>query len=174
MAWSIPPIMRSYQDNAITAPEGSSVAREQIRLLSSTRATLSAIGADVRAGLLETVGVESALAEGESASIILDLPPDTDTTSVARAIDMENIEAWCDERGRVHVAISPWYSTKEVDQTALSIIKVVHVMLGLHASDVQQSAQTRPKGLIQRLLVSMMDIMLLQKRSGQGKNPHSK
>ncbi len=173
MAWHVPLIMRNLQGEANAAPEGSNVPGAQRQLLAATRATLSAIGADVRAGLLETVGIESKLAEGERASIVLELPSGTDTESVARAIDMENVEAWCDEEGRVHVAISPWYSTKDVDQTVLSIIKVVHVLLGLHASD-QQGARTQPKGLVQRFLASMLEIMLLQKRFGQEKEPPAK
>ena len=156
--------MRNPQGKASTAPEGSNVPDAQRQLLAATRATLSAISSDVRTGLLETVGIESKLTEGERASIVIELPSGTDTESVARAIDMENVEAWCDEEGRVHVAISPWYSTKDVDQTVLSIIKVVHVLLGLHADDTQQSTQKRPKGLVQKFLASFVEIMLIQKR----------
>ncbi len=55
---------------------------------------------------------------------------------------MENVEAWCDENRYVHAAIGPWYSTKDVDQVVLSITKVVHVKLGLHAMPKRASAKT--------------------------------
>ena len=97
------------------------------------RKTLAALAEDVRTGLLETVGIRSRLVEGEKASILLDLPFGTDTELIARAVDLENVEAWRDPHGKVHVAIGPDYSTKDVDQVVLSVTKVVHVLLGLHA-----------------------------------------
>lgn len=93
------------------------------------------------------------------------LPPGTDTELISRAIDLENVEAWLGEDGRVHVGIGPWYSTKDVDQMVLSITKVVHVMLGLHASDVQP----RPKGLRQRLLSAVAEVLAAQKRAAEKK-----
>lgn len=35
--------------------------------------------------------------------MILELPEGADTELIARAIDAENIEAWCDEGEKVHV-----------------------------------------------------------------------
>ncbi len=160
LAWNIPPVW-SKLDGSVEAPESSKVLREQRRLREATRATLASIATDVRAGLLETVGVGSALVEDERASILIELPPGANAETIAHAIDLENVEAWCDERGRVHVAISPWYTTKDVDQTVLSVIKVVHVLLGLHATDIQ----AQPKGLWGRMLASVMEIMLLEKRA---------
>ncbi len=72
---------------------------------------------------------------------------------------MENIEAWRDESGRVHVGISPWLSTKEVDQTVLSPAKVIHVRLGVHASD-----SAEPKTFGQKVLSTVAEIMSLQKK----------
>lgn len=96
---------------------------------------LATIAKDVRLGLLETVGISAEWAEqGESASVVITLPKGADTKFIAKAIDLENVEAWCDEQEQVHVAISPWYTTKDVDQVVLAITKVVHVLLGLHAS----------------------------------------
>lgn len=96
---------------------------------------LAAVANDVRLGLQETVGIDAKWVEGERASVVISLPEGTDTHFIARAIDLENVEAWCDEHNQVHVAIGPWYSTKDVDQVVLSITKVVHVLLGLHATD---------------------------------------
>jgi hypothetical protein len=162
LAWNIPPVWRTL-DGAVEIAEGSKVWRGQRRLRDATRAALAAIAADVRAGLLETVGVGSSLVEDERASLLIELPPEADAATIAHAIDLENIEAWCDERGRVHVAVSPWYTTKDVDQTVLSVVKVVHVLLGLHATD----AQAQPKGLWERMLASVMEIMLLEKHASQ-------
>lgn len=128
-------------------------------MLNATRDVLAAIAKDVRGGLLETVGVESSLSlDGERCSVVLELPEQTDTELVARAIDAENIEAWRDEQNKVHIAINPWYSTKDVDQAVLCTIKVIHVLLGIHASDTAQ-----PKTIGQKLLASVMDIMAAQK-----------
>lgn len=68
------------------------------------------------------------------ASVVITLPEGTNARHIALAIDLENVEAWCDEDGRVHVAIGPWYTTKDTDQVVLSVTKVTHVLLGLHAT----------------------------------------
>ncbi|HEY2384342.1 MAG TPA: hypothetical protein VGK48_24465 [Terriglobia bacterium] len=118
----------------------------QRRLIAQTRKTLSTIAEDVRRGLLETVGIQSRLLESERTAIEIDLPPGADMELIARAIDLENVEAWLDKGSRVHVAIGPWYSTKDVDQVVLSVTKVVHVLLGLHAS------KPEPQGVLHRWL----------------------
>lgn len=132
--------------------------QNQEKMLRATREVLNAIAKDVRGGLLETVGVESSLSIDDGrCSMILQLPEGIDTELVARAIDAENVEAWTDEQKRVHVAINPWYSTKDVDQTVLCAIKVIHVLLGIHASDAPQ-----PKTFKQKLLSSIAEVMQIQ------------
>ena len=165
-AWQIPPIWKNLQGDALVAPENSSVPQNQKKMLKATSEVLTAIARDVRMGLLETVGVESSLslADGRS-SIILELPAETDTKLVARAIDLENVEAWTDEAGKVHVAINPWHSTKDVDQTVLCTIKVIHVLLGIHASDAPQ-----PKSFKQKLLSSIAEVMQVQQGTEKKKN----
>ncbi len=133
MAWNTPPLMAKPASDTSGQPEGSQVPRAQQQLIRATRETLAAIAEDVRKGLLETVGISSRLIQEERTSIVVDLPAGTDTALIARAVDVENVEAWCDSEGRVHVAIGPWYSTKDVDQVVLCVTKVVHVLLGLHA-----------------------------------------
>lgn len=142
MAWQLPPLLVGLAPGqSITGPAGSTVAWAQMRLLEATRMALAAVANDVRLGLQETVGIAAEWAEGERASVVITLPEGTDTHFIAHAIDLENVEAWCDEHDRVHVAIGPWYSTKDVDQVVLSITKVVHVLLGLHATrSVAQSS----------------------------------
>ena len=136
MAWHLPPLLTGLAPGqSITGPPGSTVAWAQMRLLEATRMALAAVANDVRLGLQETVGIAAEWAEGERASVVITLPEGTDTQFIARAIDLENVEAWCGEHNRVHVAIGPWYSTKDVDQVVLSTTKVVHVLLGLHASN---------------------------------------
>lgn len=158
-AWRIPPIWKNLQASDLVVPENSSVPQNQKKLLAATREVLTAIARDVREGLLETVGVESSLSlDDEHCSVILELPEGTDTELVARAIDLENVEAWRDDAGKVHVGINPWYSTKDVDQTVLCTIKVIHVLLGIHASDTEQ-----PKTFKQKLLSSVADILAAQK-----------
>lgn len=166
-AWHVPPMWSQFErGEKIAVPYGAAVVREQRRLFSSTRATLAAIAEDVCQGLGETVGVKSTLVITHRAAMRLELPPATDTNTIARAIDMENVEAWCDERGIVHVGIDPWYSMKDVDQVVLSVTKVVHVLLGIHASD-QDAARGQNFG--QRLIASMAEILLLQKKFSQKK-----
>jgi len=120
-------------------PVGSMVPWAQTQLFNATRQALAAIAQDIVNGLAETVGIRCAwgveLAAEERCSVVLELPPQADPVFIAHAIDLENVEAWCDENKQVRVGIGPWYSTKDVDQTVLAITKVVHVKLGLHASD---------------------------------------
>ena len=159
LAWRIPAIWKNLQENVTGIPEKSSVLQKQKRLFSATREVLAEVETEVREGLLETVGINSssAMTNGRS-SMILELPEDTDTEKIAQAIDMENVEAWCDENGKVNIAISPWYSTKDVDQTVLSAVKVIHVMLGLHADD-----SMRTKTLKEKILGGISEIMQIQK-----------
>ena len=158
-AWRIPPVWENLQANDLVVPENSTVPQNQKKMLAATREVLTAIAKDVRGGLLETVGIESSLSFDDGrCSVVLELPAGTDTELVARAIDLENVEAWRDESGKVHVGINPWYSTKDVDQTVLCTIKVIHVLLGIHATDTEQ-----PKTFKQKLLSSVADIMAAQK-----------
>ena len=157
-AWRIPTIWKDLQENSLKVPEGSIVPQKQKYLFKATREVLAAIAKDVRGGLLETVGVESSLSMDERCSVVLELPEKADTEMIARAIDLENVEAWRDSQGKVHVGISPWFSTKDIDQTVLCTIKVIHVLLGIHADDAAQ-----PKTLKQKLLQSISEIMQIQK-----------
>lgn len=156
----MPPIWKDLQANKLTAPENSKVLANQKRLREQTLATLEQVFRDAREGLLETVGVDCALVVEEVCSVALVLSADADAEKVARAIDLENIEAWLDEAGKVHIGLSPWFSTKEVDQAVLSAVKVIHVLLGIHATDTEQ-----PKTFKQKLLGSIAEVMQIQKGS---------
>lgn len=163
MAWRIPAIWEDLEKNNLSSPEGSTVPQKQKILLKATHEVLTAVAEDVQQGLHETVGVKSDLSlDGGRCSMALDLPEKADTEQIARAIDLENIEAWNDEDGKVHIAISPWFSTKEVDQTVLSAVKVVHVLLGIHAGDTEQ-----PKTFGQKLLSSIAEVMSLLNDNGK-------
>lgn len=153
----------------MTVPFGSTVPQKQEKMLAATREVLTAVARDVREGLLETVGVDSTLSlDDERCSMILQLPEIADTKEIARAIDLENVEAWLDEQSRVHIAVNPWYSTKDVDQTVLSAVKVIHVMVGIHASDAEEAL--KPKTLKQKLLSSVMEVMQIQKSAEKKKD----
>lgn len=158
-AWRIPAVWESLQENVLDAPDGSAVLRDQEKMLRATREVLASMAKDIREGLLETVGIESALSMAEGrCSVLLSLPEGSDTDKIARAIDLENIEAWRDTSGDVHIAVAPWFSTKDVDQTVLSAVKVIHVMLGIHATDT-----AGPKTITEKLLSSVIEVMQLQK-----------
>lgn len=143
MAWRIPLVMAQVPNAANEKPVGSMVPWAQVQLFNATRQTLAAIAQDVTNGLAETVGLRCAWGTESEAearcSVIVELPAGTDAADIARAIDLENVEAWCDEKAELHVGIGPWYSIKDVDQVVLSITKVVHVKLGLHASPKQRA-----------------------------------
>ena len=163
-AWRIPPAWGALENNLQTVPENSSVPVKQKRLRQATLDVLTAIAADVRGGLLETVGVESRFSTDDGrCAMVLELPASADAELIARAIDLENVEAWCDAEGKARVGISPWLSTKDVDQTVLCAIKVVHVLLGLHAG-----VETQPKTFKQKLLAAIADVMKAQKSAGNG------
>ncbi len=137
MAWQVPPMMVNLKNYSTEKPTGSMVLWAQTQLAQATQQALAAVARDVVSGLQETVGIRSQwdaeLAEQTKCSVILELPGDADSNYIAKAIDLENVEAWCDENKQIHVAIGPWYSTKDVDQVVLSVTKVIHVLLGLHA-----------------------------------------
>lgn len=158
-AWRVPPNWGNLQSTDASAPENSQVLASQKQLIKATLTTLDAVYADVRGGLLETVGVDGVLSIAECCSIVLNLPDGCNTEQIARAIDLENIEAWQDENGRVHVALSPWFSTKDVDQTVLCTVKVIHVLLGIHAID-----NAAPPTFGQKILSTVAEIMNLQKK----------
>jgi hypothetical protein len=63
------------------------------------------------------------------------------------------------------VGINPWHSTKDVDQTVLSTVKVIHVLLGIHASDKAQ-----PRTFKQRLLTSIAEVLQIQQGAEKKKN----
>ncbi|MEP6901762.1 MAG: hypothetical protein ABJA66_08430 [Actinomycetota bacterium] len=165
-AWRIPLVWKDLQENVLSIPEGSFVPSKQELMLRSTQEVLNAIAADVRGGLLETVGVESSISlEDERCSMILALPATADPKKIAEAIDAENVEAWQDGQNRVHLAINPWYSTKDVDQTVLCAIKVIHVLLGLHAV-----CEVKPKTFGQKLLSSLRDVLNAQQEAKKTKD----
>ena len=147
------------QTGEAPAPQNSKVLSNQKQLIKAARATLDAVFADVRTGLRETVGVDCSLAVGDRCSVVLDLPGETDAEHIARAIDLENVEAWLEADGRVHVGLSPWFSAKDVDQTVLSTVKVIHVLLGIHASDSNE-----PKSLGQKIFGAVVEIINIQKK----------
>jgi len=152
---------KQVQGKALSVPENSTVPQKQEQLMRAMLAVLESIAKDVRGGLLETVGIESYFSMNEGCcSMVLELPENTNTELVARAIDAENIEAWRDTLNKVHIVINPWYSTKDIDQTVLSAIKVIHVLLGIHASDTEQ-----PKSFKQKLLKSIHEVLQIQKDS---------
>lgn len=165
IAWRIPPVWKNSQEKSLQVLEGSRVLKDQKKLISSTREVINSIARDVRDGLLETVGIESSLSfDNNKCSVRLKLPEGADTELIARAIDAENVEAWRDERHDVHIAIDPWYSTKDVDQTVLCTIKVIHVLLGIHASD-----SAGLKTLKQKILSSLAEIIQLQQGTSKKK-----
>ena len=159
-AWRIPPVWIKLQEKTLIIPESSTVPQNQKKALQATNAVLTAVAKDMREGLLETVGVESSFAiDNERCGMRLELPAGTDTELIARAIDAENVEAWCDASGQVYLAVDPWYSTKDVDQSVLCAIKVIHVLLGIHAADTLP-----PKSLKEKLLTSIAEVMQIQQK----------
>ena len=160
LAWEPPPVWKSLQSGDTPALENSKVFANQKLLMKTTLATLEAVFDDVREGLLETVGVGCELSIEGKCSFVLNLPENTDTEQIARAIDLENVEAWRDATGRVHVALSPWLSTKDVDQTVLCPVKVIHVLLGIHATD-----NAAPPTFKEKIFSAVADIMNIQKKT---------
>ena len=160
LAWRVPPVWKTLQTGEAIAPENSKVLASQNQLLKATDAAINHVFADVRQGLRETVGVDCSLVVDDRCSATLNLADGTDTEQIARAIDMENIEAWRDEMGRVHICLSPWFSTKDVDQTVLSAVKVIHVLLGIHAAD-----NAAPPTLKQKIFGAVAEIMSIQKKT---------
>ena len=117
------------------------------------------IAEDVKQGLLETVGVESDFSlDDNRCSMLLKFSAEVDSKTIAEAISLENADAWCDEFGQVHLGISPFFSVKDVDQTILSAIKVIHVLLGLHAV-----CEVKPLTFMQKVFQSISEVLQIQK-----------
>lgn len=174
MAWRVPPTLAKLDSVDAPPPQGSRVAREQRKLFRAAQRTLEEICIDVRAGLAETVGIGVEFVLTERASVVLLIPTqatDFDSVRFALAIDLENVEAWCDETNRIHVGLNPFHSTKDTDQTVLAITKVVHVMLGLHAND---AVSTRPAGLLKRLLAAATEVVDVQRELKRGDSDKAK
>ena len=137
LAWQLPSMMAQVKNYSTEKPVGSMVPWAQTQLVQATQQALAAVANDVANGIKETVGLSSKwgseFTENDRCSVIIELPLEADSELIAKAIDLENVEAWCDENKKIHVAIGPWYSTKDVDQVVLSVTKVVHVLLGMHA-----------------------------------------
>jgi hypothetical protein len=124
---------------------------------------LKEIAKDVREGLLETVGVDSEFPVDKGrASVLLELPSGADTAKIAHAIGLENADAWCDESGRLHLGINPWFSTRDIDRTMLCAIKAIHVLLGLHAV-----SEAKASTLEQRIIRSISEILQIQQKIGR-------
>lgn len=164
MAWRRTPVMAAAAEGTLSSPEGSRVASVQMRLQKLTREALQAVAEDVEQGLLDTVGIRSRMVEGERAAMAIELSPEADPAFIAQAIDMENVEAWLGENGKVHVAIGPWYSTKDVDQVVLTTTKVVHVLLGLHSVCALPPPEKNSLG--ERLKHSVAEVLTLLKAAG--------
>lgn len=129
IAWRTPKAFSVKQ----SVPENSMVPYMQERLKSAIDNTLAAVAADVRQGLREIVGLESEwwTEDTDVASVFVYLPENVDANYLAEAVNLENLEAWLDDEGRFHIAISPFYTTKDVDQTVLCVVKVVCQFTGL-------------------------------------------
>jgi hypothetical protein len=129
LAWRTPKVFSGNTG----VPENSMVPHMQDRLKFAIDSALAAVAADVRQGLLQIVGLESEwwTDDQELASVVVYLPENIDREYAWRAIEAENLEAWLDEEKRLHVAISPFYTTKDVDQTVLCVVKVVCQFTGL-------------------------------------------
>lgn len=112
----------------------------QNRLIAATQNALAAVAEDVRRGFKETVGLEAEwfTERAEKSSVIVHLPENIDVDYVVEAVNLENLECWKDEENRFHVAISPWFVTKEVDHVVLCTIKVVHEFTGLLFVDMSE------------------------------------
>jgi hypothetical protein len=112
----------------------------QNRLIAATQNVLAAVAEDVCLGFKETVGLNAEwfTEKDEKSSVVVYLPENIDVDYVVEAVNLENLECWKDEENRFHVAISPWFTTKEVDHVVLCTIKVVHEFTGLLFVDMSE------------------------------------
>jgi hypothetical protein len=153
----------AFEQKWFVVPEGSVMPEKPQTMFAATFNVLKEIAKDVREGLLETVGVDSEFSIDKGrASVLLKLPSGADTAKIAHAIGLENADAWCDESGRLHLGINPWFSTKDTDQTVLCAIKVIHVLLGLHAVP-----EVKASTLKQRIIRSISEILQIQQKIGK-------
>ena len=109
----------------------------QDKLRSAIDNALAGVAADGRKGISEIVGLDSEWWTDNQnvASVVVYLPEDVDAEYVARAVNLENLEAWLDDEKRFHIAKSPFYTMKDIDQTVLCVVKVVCQFTGLIGID---------------------------------------
>lgn len=112
----------------------------QNRLIAAVQNALAAVAEDVCLGFKETVGLEAEwfTDKAEKSSVVVYLPENVDVDYIVEAVNLENLECWKDEENRFNVAISPWFTTKEVDHVVLCTIKVVHEFTGLLFVDMSE------------------------------------
>lgn len=142
MAWQIPQLF--YDGGLIPAMPGSKVPYMQKRLFDATQNALAAVAEDICIGFKLTVGLNAYwfLEATEKTSVIVEIPENIDLDYVVEAVNAENLECWKDEQNRFHVAIGPYFSTKEVDHVVLCTIKVVHEFTGLLFVDMALHGHT--------------------------------
>jgi hypothetical protein len=109
------------------------VASEQREIARAIASLQTAICVQVAQGIVDAIGL-SAWPSPDNDGVWVELPPGADLGEIARAIELEGAAA----RPAAGVPylllpVQPWFDLEEIDQTILCCLKVVHVLLGVHA-----------------------------------------
>ena len=114
------------------------LATQQVALVQQMTALQQAVAQQVVQGLFETLGMTARLTDDlDGVALVLD--DDVHLGFVVESINLEG--AWSEVRGeQVVLLVQPWFSAEEIDQTILSAVKVLHVLLGIHPPDLDVEA----------------------------------
>ncbi|MDQ3548526.1 MAG: hypothetical protein M3439_06860 [Chloroflexota bacterium] len=91
-------------------------------------------------GVVETLSI-SAWPCPDRIGVWVQLPSSADVNEVAKAVRLEGASARPASDGNyLLLDVQPWYDTEEIEHTVLCCAKVLHVMLGIHPSDIDIAA----------------------------------
>lgn len=114
------------------------LAARQLALVQQMTALQQAVAQQVAQGLYETLGMTAQVTR-DLDGVALTLDDDVHLGFVAESINLEG--AWSEVRDeQVILLVQPWFSAEEIDQTILSAVKVMHVLLGIHPPDLDVEA----------------------------------
>lgn len=114
------------------------LAEQQRALVEQMTVLQRAVAEQIVQGLRETLHIETSIAD-DLDGVLVPLDDDVDPGWVAEAINLEG--AWATVREpHLLLLVQPWFNAEEIDQTILSCVKVLHVLLGMHPPDMDIDA----------------------------------
>jgi hypothetical protein len=111
------------------------IATEQRAVAHAVVKLQRSICRQVAHGIVDAIGL-NAWPSPDHDGVWVELPAGSDIAHVAQSIELEGAAARpADGVPYLLLLVQPWFDAEEIDQTILCCLKVVHVLLGVHAPD---------------------------------------